>query len=171
MFKEEKNSEVVIEDSIPLKPSEEYKLAVNDKISFMLTTKNGEKLIDRQVLENNVNPSELILSLKFDTFLETLKTEYDIIIIDNPRVGIVSDGLKTLSKADIPIYIFKANYSGRQFVEKVKELEKIQKIKHLNVKLNGLKVSKSRSGYGYGYGGYYEEENEGKSILQRLFKK
>ena len=171
MFKEEKNSEVVIEDSIPLKPSEEYKLAVNDKISFMLTTKNGEKLIDRQVLENNVNPSELILSLKFDTFLETLKTEYDIIIIDNPPVGIVSDGLKTLSKADIPIYIFKANYSGRQFVEKVKELEKIQKIKHLNVKLNGLKVSKSRSGYGYGYCGYYEEENEGKSILQRLFKK
>ena len=119
------------------------------------------------------NPSELILSPKFDTFLETLKTEYDIIIIDNPPVGLVSDGLKTLSKADIPIYIFKANYSGRQFIEKVKELEKIQKIKHLNVILNGLKVSKGRSGYGYGYGygGYYEEENEGKSILQRLFKK
>lgn len=117
------------------------------------------------------NPSELILSARFDAFLEQLKREYDIVIIDNPPVGIVSDGIKTLSIADIPIYIFKANYSGRQFVEKVNDLEKIQKIKHLNVILNGLKVTKGKYGYGYGYGGYYEEENQNKSIFKRVFKK
>lgn len=71
MFKEEKNSKVVIEDSIPLKPSEEYKLAVNDKISFTLTTKNGEKLIDRQVLENNGNTSkEIEYIIKKDGYAE-----------------------------------------------------------------------------------------------------
>lgn len=55
MFKEIKNGSVVIQDSIPLKPLEEYKIAVNDKISFSLSTKNGEKLIDQQIIENSSN--------------------------------------------------------------------------------------------------------------------
>ncbi|MGB0933657.1 MAG: polysaccharide biosynthesis tyrosine autokinase [Lishizhenia sp.] len=103
------------------------------------------------------NPSELILSSEFDVMLKSLKEKYDIIIIDNPPVGIVSDGVKTLAESDIPIYVFKANYSNRQFVERIKELENLQKIKNLNVILNGVKTSKNKYGYGYGYGEYFEE--------------
>ena len=36
---------------------------------------------------------------------------YDVILIDNPPVGLVSDGVQILANADIPIYVFKANYS------------------------------------------------------------
>lgn len=113
------------------------------------------------------NPSELILSKKFDDLIAKLKEEYDTVIIDNPPVGLVSDGIKTLSQANIPIYIFKANYSKRQFVERVKELKEIQKIDKLNVILNGLKVGKGR--YGYGYNGYYEDIiPQKKSIFTRI---
>ena len=46
------------------------------------------------------NPSELILNDKMDEILETLKQTYDVIIMDNPPVGIVTDGLANIEKAD-----------------------------------------------------------------------
>ena len=54
-------------------------------------------------------------------------------MIDNPPVGIVSDGIKMLAEADIPLYVFKANYSKRIFIKRVEELQEVQKIKNLNV--------------------------------------
>ena len=56
------------------------------------------------------NPSELIQSKKMTEIIELLKNKYDSIMIDNPPVGIVSDGIKMLAEADIPLYVFKANY-------------------------------------------------------------
>ena len=56
-----------------------------------------------------------------------LKKTYDIIIVDNPPVGLVTDGIPVLQKADYPIYIFKANYSRKNFVQNVEKL-----IKHID---------------------------------------
>ncbi|AEA44039.1 GumC family protein [Fluviicola taffensis] len=111
------------------------------------------------------NPSELILSDSFFEILEELKSRYDIVIIDNPPVGLVTDGVQILAKADIPIYIFKAHYSKRIFAGRVRELFEMNQISHLNIILNGTKNFKGKYGYGYGYGygqGYYEEENKKK---------
>ncbi len=84
------------------------------------------------------NPSELIQSKKMTEIIELLKNKYDTIMIDNPPVGIVSDGIKMLAEADIPLYVFKANYSKRVFARRVEELIEVQKIKNLNVILNGV---------------------------------
>ena len=85
-----------------------------------------------------------------------------MILIDNPPVGIVSDGIHILAQADIPIYVFKANYSKRVFAERVEELFKVQKLKNLNVILNGTESNNSIYGYGYQYSytdsGYYTED-------------
>jgi tyrosine-protein kinase Etk/Wzc len=127
------------------------------------------------------NPSELILSKDFQNILEKIKTMYDIIIIDNPPVGLVSDGVQILASADIPIYVFKAHYSKRVFAERVKELFEVQQIKTLNVILNGVVPGRGgygydygyNYGYGYGYGGgyYYEEGSKNKlNIFQKILK-
>jgi len=125
------------------------------------------------------NPSELILSDEFKNILEQLKAKYDMIIIDNPPVGLVSDGIQILANADIPIYIFKANYSKRNFTERVTELFEVQQLKSLNVILNGIEPIKRRYGYGYGYGytygygygsGYFADEDEKKPWYKRIFK-
>jgi len=50
------------------------------------------------------NPSELVISKEMDNLLAHLKTMYDVIMIDNPPVGIVSDGIAMIQKADYPIY-------------------------------------------------------------------
>lgn len=110
------------------------------------------------------NPSELILSKQFEESLDRLKEEFDVVIIDNPPVGLVSDGVSVLAKVDVPIYVFKANYSKRQFTENLVEIAKRKEIKHLNVILNAESISSST--YGYGYGGYYDEEPK-KGVLIR----
>ncbi len=102
------------------------------------------------------NPSELILSEAFLHILNTLKERYDIVVIDSPPVGIVTDGVKVLSDSDIPIYVFKSNYSKRIFAKKINELYQLKQIKNINVILNNVSISKNEFGYGYGY---YEEKN------------
>lgn len=116
------------------------------------------------------NPSELILSSKMEETLEELKTMYDIIIIDNPPVGLVSDSIGLLSIADCPIYVFKANYSKRSFAYRVKELIEVQKIKGLSIILNAVNLKRNGYGYGYGYGNYYEETSK-KTLWQKLLKR
>jgi capsular exopolysaccharide synthesis family protein len=121
------------------------------------------------------NPSELLLSDRFKDIVEELKTQFDVIIMDNPPIGLVSDGIKILTDADIPIYVFKSHFSKRIFAHRVKELFDMNQLTKLNVILNGIKDNRrSNYGYGYGYGygnGYYEETDKNKNTLkQRILK-
>ena len=110
------------------------------------------------------NPSELILRGELDRLLDAFKEVYDIILIDNPPVGVVSDGVMILNKADCPIYVFRSNYSKRVFTERVAELVNGSMVDQLFVLLNGVDIKRRGYGYGYGYGygEYYTEENKPK---------
>jgi tyrosine-protein kinase Etk/Wzc len=108
------------------------------------------------------NPSELVISKKMDELILHLKTIYDIIVIDNPPVGIVSDGIAMINKADFPIYIFRANYSKRSFIHNVDRLYNEGKMHKLSIILNGVDVQRKTYGYNYGYGyGYGYGSNNG----------
>lgn len=117
------------------------------------------------------NPSELIINGNLDDLIKELKADYDFIIIDNPPVGIVSDGVNVLSRADCAIYVFRANYSKRIFANRVRELLNVEKVNKLFMILNDVDIAKKSYGYGYGYGGYYEEDKTKKKGLFRFFKK
>lgn len=101
------------------------------------------------------NPSELLLGPRFDEVLEQFKENYDIVIFDNPPVGLVSDGIELLSKVDVPIYVFRANYSKRYFVDKLKDISNIKEISNINVVLNGVEAY--NGAYGASYGEYYSD--------------
>lgn len=102
------------------------------------------------------NPSELILGSRFDELIEEFKEAYDMVIFDNPPVGIVSDGIQVLRKADVPIYVFRSNYSKRHFSEKLFDISEIKELKNINIVLNAVDAKSST--YGYGYGNYYSED-------------
>lgn len=127
------------------------------------------------------NPSELIFSDYTVEMLNYLKTKYDYIIIDNPPVGLVTDGMKSLSIADYPIYVFKTNYSKKFYIENLNRLVAEGQFKNLSLILNAAEPIYlgysykykqpgnygSSYGYGYGYGfgygfgygyGYFDEE-------------
>ena len=104
------------------------------------------------------NPSELILNGVLENIIQELKKEYDIIIIDNPPVGIVSDGFNVMNKSDCPIYIVRANYTKRAIMQQVNKLIHENRLRELYVILNDVEVSKTS--YGYSYGGYYSDDHQ-----------
>jgi tyrosine-protein kinase Etk/Wzc len=109
------------------------------------------------------NPSELLLNGEFTELLNDLKKHYDFVIIDTPPVGLVTDGIMAMKRADISVYVFRANYSKKDFLMTLKRIITMNKFTNITTVLNAV-PSPSRS-YGYGY---YEENGSDK--LKSIFK-
>ena len=115
------------------------------------------------------NPSELILSGQFEELMKYLENKYDVIIIDTPPVGLVTDGIHALKIASIPIYVVRADFSKKSFLKNINRLVKVHKLKNLTLILNSLKKSTNRD-YGNSYGYYEENQPSKKNKLKRLFQ-
>lgn len=110
------------------------------------------------------NPSELLLNGKFADLLADLRRHYDIIILDTPPVGLVTDGIMAMKHADVSLYVFRANYSRKEFLHNLKRIININKFSNITTLLNAV----TTPGKTYGYG-YYEDTD--KSVtLKSLFK-
>jgi capsular exopolysaccharide synthesis family protein len=109
------------------------------------------------------NPSELIQSELMEKVVEKLREVYDVIILDTPPIGLVTDARTLMHLSDTSIYVMRAGHSKKGFVQKIKELSQLQEIHGLAILLNDVKIDRSGYGYGYGYGysyGYYEEDKK-----------
>ncbi|MDN5203875.1 polysaccharide biosynthesis tyrosine autokinase [Fulvivirgaceae bacterium BMA10] len=162
---------------------------INKGVSTILISKNTvQECIRRTSIENldfmaagpkPPNPAELILGEAFDQFLEELKASYDVVILDTPPVGLVTDGVLMMKKSDLPIYVLRADYSRKSFVNNINRLVKVNKFKNISIILNSFRSSRNQAyGYGYGYGysykynygdGYYGETVKKKLLDSRLF--
>ncbi len=107
------------------------------------------------------NPSELLLNGEFEGLLSELRKSYDYIILDTPPVGLVTDGIMAMKRADISIYIFRANYSKKDFMSNLQRIININKFSTITTLLNAL-PSTGENSYGYGY---YEEPKRGNWIM------
>ncbi len=101
------------------------------------------------------NPSELVISSAMDDILNKLKTLYDIIIVDTPPVGLVTDGIAMLQRADYPIYLMRVDYSKREFIYFVDRLYYENQFHRLSIILNGVDFKRQKYGYSYYKYGYY----------------
>ncbi|MCK4662097.1 MAG: polysaccharide biosynthesis tyrosine autokinase [Bacteroidales bacterium] len=116
------------------------------------------------------NPSELVLGKEMKNLIETLKNSYDTIIIDTPPAGIISDALTHFQRADYPIYVIKANFSKRNFLQNVNNLISEKNLTNLSLVLNNVEYPLSKSGYGYGYGYYEDDEIKRKKVfIKKMF--
>ncbi|MEJ1239372.1 polysaccharide biosynthesis tyrosine autokinase [Chryseolinea sp. T2] len=99
------------------------------------------------------NPSELLMNNEFSKLLGELKEHYDYVILDTPPVGLVTDGIMAMKHSDISIYIFRANYSKKDFLFNLQRIININKFSNITTLLNAL-PNQGDQNYGYGY---YEE--------------
>ncbi|OYY57303.1 MAG: capsular biosynthesis protein [Sulfurovum sp. 28-43-6] len=107
------------------------------------------------------NPSELIQSELMEKILEKLREVYDVVILDTPPVGLVTDARTLMHFADTSIYVVRAGYSKKVFLKNVEKISTFKDISGLGILLNDAKMHKNNYGYGYGYGyGYYEEDKK-----------
>jgi len=98
------------------------------------------------------NPSELILSHKFNILLDILKTRYDYIFIDSAPVGLVSDTIHLMKFTDINLVIFKENHAESSYVDAIHNIIKKSNIENVGIVLNQSTSKNKSNGYGYGYG-------------------
>ncbi len=106
------------------------------------------------------NPSELILNGKYEKLLGELKKKYDLIILDTPPIGLVTDAVQSMKKSDLQMYIMRADYSNRSFIKSLENLKKVNRFSNLTIVFNSMKSNGRGYGYGYGAGyahGYYED--------------
>ena len=111
------------------------------------------------------NPSELLLNGEFESLLTQLRKEYDYIVIDTPPVGLVTDGIMAMKRADLSIYVVRANYSKKEFLKNLDRIVSINKLPNVAVVLNAL----PSTGKTYGYG-YYQEDKGKKNWMKTIFR-
>lgn len=106
------------------------------------------------------NPSELLLSEQFNNLIEKVCKIYDLVILDTPPIGIVTDGVLVMKRSDLQIFIIRADYSKRDFIENLERQRNIHQFSNLTIVLNGVYRS-ARQNYGNGYGsGYYTQKKK-----------
>jgi capsular exopolysaccharide synthesis family protein len=110
------------------------------------------------------NPAELLFDVRFEQLLTSLKQTYDVVVLDTPPVGLVSETLDLLTMVDCSLFVFRQNYSQRTFIDAVNGLKTNKGIKNIFGIFNGVEDSKKVAygyGYSYGYGyGYYDDDKK-----------
>jgi len=99
------------------------------------------------------NASELIVDPMLEEMIRQLKTMYDYVILDTPPVGLLSDALALMKFSDLNIYVLKAGFSKKDFVDIAHQIVEKNEVKHLVFLLNNVNIKNIPAGYG---GGYYK---------------
>ena len=100
------------------------------------------------------NPTELLARDGLDKAIETLKKNFDYVILDTAPIGMVTDTLLVGRVADLSVYVCRADYTRKVEYSLINELANNNKLPNLCTVINGLDSQKKKYGYYYGYGKY-----------------
>jgi capsular exopolysaccharide synthesis family protein len=105
------------------------------------------------------NPAELLENGNFDRFIEEAKSRFDYIVLDNPPVALVTDGIIAGRYADLNLFVIRFRYSSREQIKFINELENTKTITGLALVLNDAIKENYTDGnyYNYRNKGYYKE--------------
>ena len=101
------------------------------------------------------NPTELLARDGLDKAIETLKKNFDYVIMDTAPVGMVTDTLLIGRVADLSVYVCRADYTHKNEYTLINELAEKDKLPSLCTVINGLDLKRRKYGYYYGYGKRY----------------
>ena len=108
------------------------------------------------------NPTELLARDGLNKAIETLKKNFDYVILDTAPVGMVTDTLLIGRVADLSVYVCRADYTHKNEYTLINELAEKDKLPNLCTVINGLDLKRRKYGYYYGYGKYGKYYGYGK---------
>lgn len=82
--------------------------------------------------------TEFLEKQAFAQLLEQMKKRFELIVIDSPPIGVVSDGLLLAERADEIIYVCRFNRAARKHIRQFVRTLREGKIDFLGIVLNGL---------------------------------
>ena len=122
------------------------------------------------------NPTELLTSDRFGSFMSQIKSKYDYVIIDSAPCLLVSDTFEISKFTDKTVYVVRSNYSDVSICNYINEIYSENKLSNIYLVLNSVGNSTSygykygyqygyqygyKYGYNYGYGyGYSEDRSD-----------
>lgn len=112
------------------------------------------------------NPSDLLSSPRFNQLLEELKKVYDVIVLDTPPVGLISQSFEVIKHVDLITYVLRHNFSEKSFVDDLNDIKKKKGIENIYAVLNAV-PAKELTYKGFDYG-YYEEKKKKKNFLGKV---
>ena len=108
------------------------------------------------------NPTELLARGGLEKAIETLKANFDYVILDTAPVGMVTDTLLIGRVADLSVYVCRADYTHKAEFTLINELAENNKLPNLCIAVNCLDLNSRKYGYYYGYGKYGKYYGYGK---------
>ena len=128
-----------------------------DKVTRDIQEVKGLKILTSGPIPPN--PSELLNSKKAKNFIENLKKSFDVILIDAPPVGIVTDAAILANYVDGIILVVGFGQAEIEAVKDAKALLDRFNANLMGIVLNKAPITKKKYlGTYYKYNDYYEEE-------------
>ena len=128
------------------------------------------------ILSGTRNPyaSEFIQSQAFQNTLNELKEKYEMIFIDCPPVGLVTDGVITSTLCDGTIMCIASGMNDKKELERTRDLIDQFKVNVLGIVMTRMPTGKkyySKYGNKYGYGYYGKKDDKSKKKKEKKVKK
>lgn len=98
------------------------------------------------------NPSELLLRPAMASLINSLKEEFDFIIIDTPPLAFVADAFVLSTYADHSLFVVRQDFTPKAALVSLEDYYSTGKLASISVLFND--VQKTGLGYGYGYNSY-----------------
>jgi succinoglycan biosynthesis transport protein ExoP len=109
------------------------------------------------------SPTELLETAVFGQFIESMKSHFDLIVVDSPPMGAVTDSLLIAERTDEVIYVCRFNRAYRKHIRLYIKQLKESKNELLGIVLNGLSARRIEyySNYRYyrSYKKYYGSQS------------
>ncbi|MEM8525740.1 MAG: polysaccharide biosynthesis tyrosine autokinase [Bacteroidota bacterium] len=88
------------------------------------------------------NPSELLMNQRLPALLKQLRAQYDIIILDSPAAGLVSDSISLSKFANASLYLARVGVTEKEDLKLVEQLREEGKLIKPTIVFNGVKKGK-----------------------------
>lgn len=102
------------------------------------------------------NPNELLAKPALDELIHEVRNEYDYIIVDTAPIGLVSDAFLLNRIADVNLYVMRAGFTPKKYVEDADIYFHKNRLKKMYFILNYVNLNGASYRYGlykkYGYG-------------------
>ena len=115
------------------------------------------------------NPTELLFDDRLKQVIDTVREQYDYVLIDCPPIELVADTQIIEKLADRTIFVVRTGLLERSMLSELEKIYDEKKYKNMSLILNGTEGNGGRYGYRYGYhygygSGYHYGSNEKRGV-------
>ena len=105
------------------------------------------------------NPGELVHSDKLKRLMDSMREQYDYIVIDTSPIGLVPDAYAVIDHCDLCLFVIRCMQTNKSFCRQTLEqmtdvIDNQEKVQLILSDIPTTGRHSYGSGYGYGYGGY-----------------